>query len=119
VWLTERVLFCAGIGVVVKMFLGGGWNPRRIEVRISGLNRCLFRLLAGGRGCSVLLLFSTKTQSSTNIHVIQWPLLALSAFLNFVRIASFCAVLPRMGALRSVRLLYPSKQINHVKQTDC
>ncbi|QRV88742.1 cation efflux family protein [Ceratobasidium sp. AG-Ba] len=62
VWLAERVIFCAGIGVAVKMVLGGGVNMRRIE----------------------------------------WPLLGLSAFLNFVRIASFCAALPRLGALRLI-----------------
>ncbi|KAG9128131.1 putative zinc transporter msc2 [Ceratobasidium sp. 392] len=33
VWLAERVLFCAGIGVVVKMFVRDGFNPRRIETR--------------------------------------------------------------------------------------
>lgn len=60
VWLTERVLFCAGIGVAVKLFLNAKWNARRIE----------------------------------------WSLLGLSSFLNFVRILSFCAALPRIGTLR-------------------
>ncbi|KAG9100893.1 putative zinc transporter msc2 [Ceratobasidium sp. 370] len=31
VWLAERVLFCAGIGVAVRVLVGGGLNPRRIE----------------------------------------------------------------------------------------
>ncbi|KAF8605860.1 cation efflux protein [Ceratobasidium sp. AG-I] len=66
VWLTERVILCAGIGVVVKAFLNGGWNVRRIE----------------------------------------WPLLGLSAFLNFIRIVSFCAALPRMDALRLLAFAY-------------
>ncbi|KAG8694772.1 putative zinc transporter msc2, partial [Ceratobasidium sp. 394] len=66
VWLTERVLFCAGIGMAVRVFMKGGLNPRRIE----------------------------------------WSLLGLSAFLDFVRIASFCAALPRMGALRLLIFTY-------------
>ncbi|KAG8768216.1 putative zinc transporter msc2 [Ceratobasidium sp. 428] len=41
-----------------------------------------------------------------NLRRIEWPLLGLSAFLNFVRIASFCAALPRMGALRLLIFAY-------------
>ncbi|KEP53142.1 cation diffusion facilitator family transporter [Rhizoctonia solani 123E] len=66
VWLTERVLLCAAVGVVVKLFFG----------RKSGWKRT------------------------------EWSLLALSSFLNFIRILSFCAALPRLGALRLLVFTY-------------
>ncbi|CAE7224629.1 unnamed protein product, partial [Rhizoctonia solani] len=66
VWLTERVLFCAAVGVVVRMVVG----------KRSGLKR------------------------------VEWSLLALSSFLNFIRILSFCAALPRLGVLRLLIFTY-------------
>ncbi|KAG8741474.1 hypothetical protein FRC10_002842 [Ceratobasidium sp. 414] len=85
VWLVERVLFCAGVGAAIRIFVRGGLNPRRIEVSIL---EPVFARVPGGAA------------------VDTWPLLGLSAFLNFVRIASFCAALPRMGALRLLIFTY-------------
>ncbi|CAE6482074.1 unnamed protein product [Rhizoctonia solani] len=66
VWLTERVLFCAAVGVAVRLFVEKRNSLRRVE----------------------------------------WSLLALSSFLNFIRILSFCAALPRLGALRLLVFTY-------------
>ncbi|KAJ1306661.1 hypothetical protein OPQ81_007656 [Rhizoctonia solani] len=66
VWLTERVLFCATLGVALSVFFGKRNSLKRVE----------------------------------------WSLLALSSFLNFIRILSFCAALPRIGALRLLIFTY-------------
>ncbi|KAF8757806.1 Cation efflux family [Rhizoctonia solani] len=66
VWLAERVLLCAALGVALRLVLGKKNSLRRVE----------------------------------------WPLLALSSFLNFIRILSFCAALPRLGALRLLIFTY-------------
>ncbi|KAF8705275.1 Cation efflux family, partial [Rhizoctonia solani] len=66
VWLAERVLLCAALGVTLRLVLGKKNSLRRVE----------------------------------------WPLLALSSFLNFIRILSFCAALPRLGALRLLIFTY-------------
>ncbi|CAE6418021.1 unnamed protein product [Rhizoctonia solani] len=66
VWLAERVLFCAALGVVLRLIFGKKSSCRRVE----------------------------------------WSLLALSSFLNFIRILAFCAALPRLGALRLLIFTY-------------